>query len=125
MLMPKRTKFRKMHKGRMRGTALRGATVACGDYGLQAVECGWASSSQIADTRVPNTRSIKRLGMGWVPETRMGKGKGNPEYWVAVIKPGRILYEVNGVNLESAKEAFRLGAAKLPFKTRVVTRRGE
>ena len=137
MLMPKRTKFRKMHKDRMRGTTLRGATVAFGDYGLQAVECGWASSRQIEAARVAITRSIKRVGKVWIrvfpdkpitlkpAETRMGKGKGNPEYWVAVIKPGRILYEVNGVNLESAKEAFRLGAAKLPFKTRVVTRRGE
>jgi len=137
MLMPKRTKFRKMHKGRMQGTALRGATVAFGDFGLQAVECGWASSRQIEAARVAITRSIKRVGKVWIrvfpdkpitlkpAETRMGKGKGNPEYWVAVIKPGRILYEVNGVNLEAAKEAFRLGAAKLPFKTRVVSRRGE
>ncbi len=137
MLMPKRTKYRKMQKGRMRGTAWRGSTVAFGDYGLQATECGWITSRQIEATRVAITRKMKRLGKVWIrvfpdksitikpAETRMGKGKGNPEYWVAVVKPGRMLFEVNGATAELAKEAFRLGAAKLPFKTRMVAREGE
>jgi len=137
MLMPKRTKFRKTHKGRMRGIAFRGSSVSFGDYGLQAVECGWITSRQIEAARIAITRSIKRMGKVWIrvfpdkpitlkpAETRMGKGKGNPEYWVAVVKPGRMLYEINGVSPEKAKEAFRLGAAKLPFKTRVVSRAGE
>ncbi len=137
MLMPKRTKYRKTQKGRMKGTAYRGSTVAFGDYGLQAVERGWMTSRQIEAARVAITRKIKRMGKVWIrvfpdkpitlkpAETRMGKGKGNPEYWVAVIKPGRIIYEINGVSPELAKEAFRLGAAKLPFKTRMVRRQGE
>ncbi len=137
MLMPKRTKFRKMQKGRMKGTAFRGSSVAFGDYGLQALECGWMTSRQIEAARVAITRKIKRMGKVWIrvfpdkpitlkpAETRMGKGKGNPEYWVAVIKPGRILYEINGVTPELAKEAFRLGGAKLPFKTRMVRRQGD
>lgn len=136
MLMPKRTKFRKTHKGRMRGIATRGSTVSFGDYGLQATECGWINSRQIEATRVAVTRKMKRFGKVWIrvfpdkpitlkpAETRMGKGKGNPEYWVAVVKPGRILFEINGVNAEVAKEAFRLGGAKLPFKTRLVSREG-
>ncbi len=136
MLMPKRTKHRKTHKGRMRGTAFRGSTVSFGDYGLQATECGWITSRQIEATRVVITRKMKRLGKVWIrvfpdkpitlkpAETRMGKGKGNPEYWVAVVKPGRILFEINGVNEETAKDAFRLGNAKLPFKTRLVKREG-
>jgi large subunit ribosomal protein L16 len=134
MLMPKRTKYRKEMKGRMRGTAFRGATVAFGDYALQATECGWLTSRQIEAARVAITRKMKRLGKVWIrvfpdkpitlkpAETRMGKGKGNPEYWVAVVKPGRVIYEINGVTPELAKEAFRLGAAKLPFKTRVLSR---
>lgn len=134
MLMPKRTKFRKMMKGKRRGLAQRGATIAFGDFGLQAVECGWISSRQIEATRVAITRRMKRVGQVWIrvfpdkpitlkpAETRMGKGKGAPEYWVAVIKPGRILFEINGVDLVLAKEALALGAAKLPFKTRVVSR---
>jgi len=134
MLMPKRTKYRKTHKGRMRGTAWRGSSVSFGEFGLQATECGWISSRQIEATRVAITRSIKRMGKVWIrvfpdksitlkpAETRMGKGKGNPEYWVAVVKPGRMLFEVNGVTEDLAKEAFRLGAAKLPFKTRMVNR---
>ena len=137
MLMPKRTKFRKMQKGRMKGTAYRGSYVAFGDYGLQATECGWITSRQIEAARVAITRKMKRMGKVWIrvfpdksitlkpAETRMGKGKGNPEYWVAVVKPGRILYEINGVGPELAKEAFRLGSAKLPFKTRMVSRQGE
>ncbi|MCP4144023.1 MAG: 50S ribosomal protein L16 [bacterium] len=136
MLMPKRTKHRKTHKGRMRGTAFRGSTVSFGDYGLQATECGWITSRQIEATRVVITRKMKRLGKVWIrvfpdkpitlkpAETRMGKGKGNPEYWVAVVKPGRILFEINGVNEQTAKDAFRLGNAKLPFKTRLVKREG-
>ena len=137
MLMPKRTKYRKMMKGRRRGKARRGATIAFGDYGLQAVETGWITSRQIEATRIAITRRMKRVGQVWIrifpdkpvtmkpAETRMGKGKGAPEYWVAVIKPGRILFEINGVDLELAKRALSLGAAKLPFKTRVISRTGE
>ncbi len=137
MLMPKRTKFRKMMKGRNRGVARRGATIAFGDYGLQAVGAGWITSRQIEATRVAITRRMKRAGQVWIrvfpdkpitmkpAETRMGKGKGAPEYWVAVVKPGRILFEINGVDQELAKKALGLGAAKLPFKTRVVSRTGE
>ena len=137
MLMPKRTKFRKMHKGRRRGQASRGTKVAFGDYGLQALDAGWLKSRQIEAARVAITRRMKRLGKVWIrvfpdkpitlkpAETRMGKGKGAPEYWVAVVKPGRIIYEINGVSPELAKEALRLGAAKLPFRTRIVSRQGE
>jgi large subunit ribosomal protein L16 len=137
MLMPKRTKFRKQMKGRRRGVAYRGSKVAFGDYGLQAVEPGWIKSRQIEAARVAITRRIKRMGKVWIrvfpdkpitlkpAETRMGKGKGAPEYWVAVVKPGRIIYEINGVDADLAKEALRLGAAKLPFKTRVVSRQGD
>lgn len=134
MLMPKRTKYRKVQKGRMKGTAWRGSSVSFGDFGLQATECGWITSRQIEATRVAITRRIKRMGKVWIrvfpdksitvkpAETRMGKGKGNPEYWVAVVKPGRILFEINGVSEDLAREAFRLGGAKLPFKTRLVSR---
>ena len=137
MLMPKRTKYRKMFKGRNRGIARRGATIAFGDYGLQVLDAGWLSSRQIEATRIAITRRMKRVGQVWIrvfpdkpitmkpAETRMGKGKGAPEYWVAVVKPGRILFEINGVDHEVAKEALSLGAAKLPFKTRVVSRTGE
>jgi len=137
MLMPKRTKFRKMQKGRRRGLAQRGAKVSFGDFGLQALEAGWIKSRQIEAARVAITREMKRAGQVWIrvfpdkpitlkpAETRMGKGKGNPEYWVAVVKPGRVLFEINGVNKELAREALRLGAAKLPFRTRVVSREGE
>jgi len=137
MLMPKRTKFRKMQKGRRRGIALRGSKVAFGDFGLQALEASWMKSRQIEAARVAITRKMKRTGQVWIrvfpdkpvtvkpAETRMGKGKGNPEYWVAVVKPGRILFEVHGVSNELACEALRLGAAKLPFKTRIVSRLGE
>jgi large subunit ribosomal protein L16 len=137
MLMPKRTKYRKMFKGRVRGVASRGATVAFGDYGLQAVGAGWLTSRQLEATRIAITRHMKRVGQVWIrvypdkpitlkpAETRMGKGKGAPEYWVAVVKPGRVLIEINGVDLAVAKEALALGAAKLPFKTRVISRAGE
>ncbi|HPF69786.1 MAG TPA: 50S ribosomal protein L16 [Candidatus Krumholzibacteria bacterium] len=137
MLMPKRTKFRKMMKGRRKGVAWRGSTIAFGDYGLQAVDNGWISSRQLEATRVAITRRMKRVGQVWIrvfpdkpitlkpAETRMGKGKGNPEYWVAVVKPGRILFEINGVDHATAKTALGLGAAKLPFKTRIISRQGE
>ena len=137
MLMPKRTKYRKMFKGRVRGVATRGATVAFRDYGLQAVGAGWLSSRQLVATRIAVTRRMKRVGQVWIrvfpdkpttlkpAETRMGKGKGAPEYWVAVVRPGRVLMEISGVDLALAKEALALGAAKLPFKTRVISRGGE
>ena len=137
MLMPKRTKFRKMMKGRRRGLARRGSRVSFGDFGLQAIEAGWMKSRQIEAARIAITRRIKRMGRVWIrvfpdkpitlkpAETRMGKGNGAPEYWVAVIKPGRVLYEINGVSEELAREALRLGAAKLPFKTRIVSRQGD
>ena len=137
MLMPKRTKYRKMFKGRVRGVATRGATVAFGDYGLQALGAGWLTSRQLEATRIAITRRMKRVGQVWIrvfpdkpitlkpAETRMGKGKGAPEYWVAVVRPGRVLIEINGVDYALAKEALALGAAKLPFKTRVISRTGE
>ena len=137
MLMPKRTKFRKMHKGRNRGMATRGTTISFGDYGLMACSAGWLSSRQIEATRIAITRRMKRVGQVWIrvfpdkpitmkpAETRMGKGKGAPEYWVAVVRPGRILFEINGVDLEVAKEALALGAAKLPLKTRIISRSGD
>ena len=137
MLMPKRTKYRKMMTGRVRGVARRGATVAFGDYGLQAVGGGWVTSRQLEATRVAVTRRMKRVGQVWIrifpdkpitlkpAETRMGQGKGAPEYWVAGVRPGRVLMEINGVDHALAKEALALGAAKLPFKTRVISRGGE
>jgi large subunit ribosomal protein L16 len=137
MLMPKRTKHRKMHKGRRRGYARRGNKISFGDYGLQAVGNGWLKSRQIEAARVAITRRIKRQGQVWIrifpdkpitlkpAETRMGKGKGNPEYWVAVIKPGRVLFEISGVNAALARTALSLGASKLPFRTRIVSRQGE
>jgi large subunit ribosomal protein L16 len=137
MLMPKRTKFRKMHKGRNRGMASRGTTISFGDYGLMACGAGWLSSRQIEATRVAITRRMKRVGQVWIrvfpdkpitmkpAETRMGKGKGAPEYWVAVVRPGRILFEINGVDHALAKKALSLGAAKLPIRTRIVSRTGE
>ncbi len=132
MLMPKKVKYRKRHKGKMRGTAYRGGTVSFGDYGLQALECGWITNRQIEAARIAMTRHVKRGGKIWLrifpdkpiskkpAETRMGKGKGNPEFWVAVVKPGRILYEMAGVEEEVAKEAFRLAAHKLSVPTRFV-----
>ncbi len=134
MLSPKRVKFRKMFKGRTKGLAQRGNTVAFGHYGLQALEPGWVTNRQIEAARVAMTRFIKRGGKIWVrvfpdkpitkkpAETRMGKGKGAPEYWVAVVKPGRILYEIEGVPEDVAREAMRLAAQKLPIKVKFVTR---
>ena len=134
MLQPKRTKFRKQQKGRMRGKAYRGSTVAFGTVALQAVEPGRITSRQIEAARIAMTRHIKRGGKVWIrvfpdkpvtkkpAETRMGKGKGNPEFWVVVVKPGRILYEMDNVTEETAREAFRLAAHKLPVKTRFVVR---
>lgn len=134
MLSPKRIKFRKRHKGRNRGLAHRGSKVSFGDFGLQATEGGWLTSRQIEAGRIALTRHVKRGGKVWIrvfpdkpiskkpAETRMGKGKGNPEYWVAVVKPGRIIYELEGVPLEVAREAFRRCGHKLPMGTRFVTR---
>ncbi|HSF84904.1 MAG TPA: 50S ribosomal protein L16 [Acidimicrobiia bacterium] len=134
MLMPKRTKYRKTQKGRMTGKASRGTRVTFGDYGLQAQESGWITARQIEAARVAMTRAIKRGGKVWInifpdkpitekpAETRMGSGKGNPEYWVAVIKPGRVMFEMSGVTEELAREAMRLAAHKLPVKTRFVAR---
>ena len=135
MLQPKRTKFRKMHKGRLTGKAGTGNTLAFGTFGLQVLEPAWITNRQIEAARIAMTRHIKRGGRIWIrifpdkpitkkpAETRMGKGKGNPEYWVAVVKPGRILYEMEGVSSEVAKEAFRLAGNKLPVKTRFVQQR--
>jgi large subunit ribosomal protein L16 len=134
MLSPKRVKFRKRHKGRMRGAAHRGGKVSFGEYGLQAMQPAWISNRQIEAARIAMTRHIKRGGKVWIrifpdkpitskpAETRMGKGKGNPEGWVAVVKPGRIMFEMEGVDRPTAEKAMRLAAAKLPIKTRVVAR---
>jgi large subunit ribosomal protein L16 len=137
MLMPKKVKYRKQQRGRMRGLAWRGSSVAFGDYGLMSLEPCWLTNRQIEAARVAITRGIKRGGKVWIrvypdkpitkkpQEVRMGKGKGAPEAWVAVIKPGRILFEMEGVTLVEAKEAMRLAAAKLPMKTRFATRFAE
>ncbi|MBI5328650.1 MAG: 50S ribosomal protein L16 [Deltaproteobacteria bacterium] len=134
MLMPKRTKFRKQQRGKRRGKATRGAELNFGDYGLQAIECGWLTTREIEAARIAITRFIKRGGKIWIrvfpdkpvtkkpAETRMGSGKGNPEDWVAVIKPGRILYEMEGVTEDIAKEAFRLASYKLSLPTKIVYR---
>ena len=134
MLAPKRVKFRKQMKGRMRGYATRGATVEFGHFGLQAVEPGWVSNRQIEAARVAMTREMKRGGKLWIrvfpdkpitkkpAETRMGKGKGNPEGWVCVVKPGRVLFEVDGIEEPLARKALALAEAKLPVKTRVIRR---
>ncbi|MGK2856439.1 MAG: 50S ribosomal protein L16 [Thermoanaerobaculia bacterium] len=134
MLMPKKVKFRKQQRGRRSGLATRGAKVSFGDYGLMALEDGWVTARQIEAARIAMTRYIKRGGKIWIRvfpdkpitkkplETRMGKGKGPPEEWVVVIKPARILYEMEGVTREIAEAAFRLAAHKLPIKTRFVTR---
>jgi len=136
MLMPKRTKFRKQQRGRMNGKETRGASVHFGEFGLQAQEPAWITSRQIEAARRVMTRSIKRGGQVWIrvfpdkpvtarpAETRMGSGKGAPEFWVAVIKPGRILFEIEGVSEEVAREAMRLAAHKLPIKTKFV-KKGE
>ncbi len=134
MLMPKRVKYRRVHRGRMTGTASRGNTITYGDYGIQALEPGWIKSNQIEAARVAMTRYIKRGGKVWIKifpdkpvtkkpaETRMGSGKGAPEYWVAVVKPGRIMFELSGVDVETAREAMRLAQHKLPIKTKFVVR---
>ncbi len=134
MLAPKRVKYRKVQKGRMRGTAFRGSHLSFGDFGLKALECGKISSRQIEAARVAITRHVKRGGKVWIrffpdkpftkkpAETRMGKGKGAPEGWVAVVKPGRILYEIKGVPEEVAREALGLAAQKIPVPTRFVSR---
>lgn len=136
-LMPKRTKYRKMQKGRNRGYATRGNVVNEGEYGLQATTAGWIKGNQIEAARVAMTRYIKRGGKVWIKifpdkpvtkkpaETRMGKGKGAPEYWVAVVKPGRILFEIEGVTEDVAREALRLAAQKLPIQTKFVKRESE
>ncbi|MCZ6820595.1 MAG: 50S ribosomal protein L16 [Calditrichaeota bacterium] len=133
MLMPKRVKFRKQQRGRMRGKATRGSKVSFGQYGLKALAPAWITSRQIEAARVAMTRHIKRGGKVWIrifpnkpvtqkpAETRMGKGKGSPEYWVAVVKPGRVLFELGGVDEDVAKEAMRLAAHKLPLKTKFVS----
>jgi len=134
MLSPKKVKFRKRQKGRTKGKALRGGTLEFGEFGLQAMECGLMSSQQIESARVAMTRHVKRGGKVWIRifpdkpvgkkplETRMGKGKGAPDGWVAVVKPGRVLYELEGVSKEVAGEAFRLAGHKLPFGTRFISR---
>lgn len=132
MLLPKRVKYRRVHRGRMTGKAMRGNTISYGDYGLQALEPSWITANQIEAARVAMTRYCKRFGKVWIKifpdkpvskkplETRMGKGKGAPEYWVAVVKPGRIMFEIKGVPEETAREAMRLAANKLPIKCKFV-----
>lgn len=132
MLMPKRVKHRKVHRGRMKGKATRGNKVTYGDFGLQALEPAWIKSNQIEAARIAMTRYTKRGGQVWIKifpdksvtkkpaETRMGKGKGAPEYWVAVVKPGRVLFEIAGVDEATAREAMRLAQHKLPIKTKFV-----
>ncbi len=133
-LMPKRVKFRKAHRGRMKGISSRASTISFGEYGLKALEPSWLTSRQIEAARVALTRHLKRGGKVWIrvfpdkpvtakpAETRMGKGKGSPEYWVAVVKPGRVLFELEGIPEELAREAMRLAAHKLPLRTRFIIR---
>ncbi len=135
MLSPRKVKHRKQHKGRMRGEAQRGSQIAFGDYALKAVGCGRMTAQQIEAARIAINRKVKRGGKMWIrvfpaksitkkpAETRMGKGKGSPEYWVSVIRPGKILYELKGVPEDVAKEALRLAGYKLPFPTKVIARR--
>ena len=134
MLLPKRVKYRRVQRGRLTGTATRGNTVTYGDFGLQATEPAWITSNQIEAARIAMTRYIKRGGQVWIKifpdkpitekpaETRMGKGKGSPEYWVAVVKPGRIMFEIGGVSEELAREAMRLAMHKLPIKCKFVVK---
>ncbi|MDY0186324.1 MAG: 50S ribosomal protein L16 [Syntrophus sp. (in: bacteria)] len=134
MLMPKRVKYRKLQRGRRTGTATRGSKVSFGEYGLQAEECGWITARQIEAARIAITRHVRRGGKIWIrifphksitkkpAETRMGKGKGAPEEWVAVVKPGTVLYEMQGVSKDVAREAFRLASHKLPIGTRFLSR---
>lgn len=135
MLAPRKIKFRKPQKGKMRGMANTGDYVAFGTFGLKALECGWITSRQIEAARITISRRVRKVGRMWIrifphkaitkkpAETRMGKGKGSPEYWVAVIKPGRILFEIEGLNESEAQEAFKLAAHKLPVKAKMVGRR--
>jgi len=134
MLVPSRVKHRKQHRGRMSGKSTRGNSITFGEYGLMAMECGWVTNRQIEAARIAMTRFIKRGGQVWIKifpdkpvtakpaETRMGSGKGAPEYWVAVVKPGRVMFELNGVSEEQAREALRLAMHKLPIKCKFVTR---
>ena len=137
MLMPKRVKFRRVQRGRLKGKASRGTTISNGQYGLVALEPAWITSNQIEAARIAMTRYIRRGGQVWIKifpdkpitekpaETRMGSGKGSPEYWVAVVKPGRIMFEMDGVSEEVAKEAMRLAGHKLPIKTKFITKANE
>ena len=137
MLMPKRTKYRRVQRGRMKGAASRGNKVSYGEFGIQAMEPGWITGNQIEAARVAMTRYTKRGGQVWIKifpdkpvtekpaETRMGSGKGSPEFWVAVVKPGRIMFEIAGVSEEVAREALRLASHKLPIKTKIVARTEE
>ena len=137
MLMPKRVKYRRMQRGRMTGKATRGNTVAYGEFGLVAEEPGWIKSNQIEAARIAMTRYTKRGGQVWIKifpdksvtmraaDSRMGSGKGNPEYWVAVVKPGRVMFEIAGVSEDVAREALRLASHKLPIKTKIIARTEE
>ena len=137
MLLPKRVKYRRVQRGRLKGKALRGNTVTYGDYGLMAMEPAWITSNQIEAARIALTRHIKRGGQVWIKifpdkpitekpaETRMGSGKGSPEYWVAVVKPGRVMFEMDGVSRAEAKEAMRLASNKLPIKTKFLEKKVE
>ena len=137
MLLPKRVKYRRVHRGRMTGKATRGNKIAYGEFGLLALEPGWITSNQIEAARIAMTRYTKRGGQVWIKifpdkpvtkkpaETRMGSGKGSPEFWVAVVKPGRIMFEIAGVSEEVAREALRLASHKLPIKTKIVARTDE
>src|SRR5881398_253511 len=134
MLMPKKVKYRKQQRGRMRGKAWRGSSLAFGEFGLKTLDPGWITDRQIEAARIAITRFVKRGGKVWIrvfpdkpvtkkpAETRMGKGKGAPEFWVAVVRPGRVLFEIEGITRQLAREAFDLGASKLPIKTRFVER---
>ena len=137
MLMPKRTKYRRVHRGRMKGKAMRGNEVTYGSFGLVATEPAWVTSNQIEAARIAMTRYVKRGGKVWIKifpdkpvtekpaETRMGSGKGSPEYWVAVVKPGRVMFEMDGITYEQAKEAMRLASHKLPLKCKFVAKEKE
>ncbi|MBQ7338275.1 MAG: 50S ribosomal protein L16 [Clostridia bacterium] len=137
MLMPKRVKYRRVQRGRLKGKALRGNTISNGEYGLVALEPAWITANQIEAARIAMTRYIKRGGKVWIKifpdkpitekpaETRMGSGKGSPEYWVAVVKPGRVMFEMSGVSVDVAREAMRLASHKLPIKTKFVAKSEE
>jgi len=137
MLLPKRVKYRRVHRGRMKGRATRGTTITYGEFGLEALEPAWITSNQIEAARIAMTRFTKRGGQVWITifpdkpvtskpaETRMGSGKGSPDHWVAVVKPGRIMFEIGGISEEVAREAFRLAMHKLPIKTKFVKKEQE